>query len=88
MRKELSSYSQNSRGRESSTWGDNHGYCILLTKDWKVEFLHTKRDGYKVAHVLAAEAAEQVDERVVYITVPNHAKEVFIKDKEFVASSS
>ncbi|KMT14541.1 hypothetical protein BVRB_4g073110 [Beta vulgaris subsp. vulgaris] len=62
--------------------------CILLTRHWSVEFLHIKREGNKVAHCLAAEAVNQVEERVIFINPPEHAKEVYFKDKEFVASSS
>lgn len=53
-----------------------------------MEFLHIKRESNKVAHCLAAEAVNQVDERVVFINTPEHAKEAYFKDKEFVASSS
>lgn len=62
--------------------------CILLSRNWKVEFMHTKREANKVAHTPAAVAAEQIEERVVYITSPNHVKEVLAKDMEFVAGSS
>ncbi|XP_010666966.1 uncharacterized protein LOC104884068 [Beta vulgaris subsp. vulgaris] len=62
--------------------------CILLIMDWKVDFLHIKRDGNRVAHRLAAEAVDQVDERVVYITALNSVEEAYFKDKEFVASTS
>ncbi|KMT03378.1 hypothetical protein BVRB_8g190670 [Beta vulgaris subsp. vulgaris] len=62
--------------------------CILLTREWQVDFLYIGRDGNTVVHKLAAEAVDQVEDRVVYITAPNYVEEAFFKDKEFVASTS
>lgn len=62
--------------------------CILLPRKWKVEFMHIKREANKVAHALAAEAVQQKEERVVYITSRDHVKDVLSKDLEFVAGPS
>ncbi|KMT09347.1 hypothetical protein BVRB_6g134410 [Beta vulgaris subsp. vulgaris] len=59
---------------------------ILIARDWCVEFIHSRRESNMVAHGLAA--VDQKDTRVVYVRIPEHVREVYLRDLEYVPNSS
>lgn len=61
---------------------------ILLARDWCVEFSHSVRESNKVAHGLASAAVVPKDIRVVFLLIPEHVKDVYLKDLEYVPSYS
>lgn len=53
-----------------------------------MEFIHSRRETNVVAHGLTVTAVDQKDIIVVYVLIPEHVKGVYLRDLEYVASSS